>query len=108
MIRLKTLRTQMNLSQKDVAEFLGITQQAYANYERQARQADYETLGKLSNFFNVSIDYLLGNTDDPQQVSLDEQMDGIEFALYGEVKELTDEQKQEILDYVRFKKQQGK
>lgn len=108
MIKLKKLRTEKKLSQKDIAEYLGITQQAYANYERQARQADYDTLKKLSNFFDVSVDYLLGQTDAPQTLSLDEQMEGIEFALYGEMKDLTDEQKQEILDYVRFKKQQKK
>ena len=38
---------------------------------------------------------------------LDQQLEGIDFALFGEVKDLTDEQKQDILDYIRFKKAQG-
>lgn len=66
-----------------------------------------EITKKIANYFNVSIDYLLENTDIPTPPSLDEQLDGIEFALFGEIKDLTDEQKQEILDYVRFKQQQN-
>ena len=60
----KSLRKTNNLSQAEVAKKLGITQQAYANYERGVRQADYETLSKLSAIFDVSIDYLLGQTAD--------------------------------------------
>lgn len=63
MIRLKALRTDKGLSQKEMAEYLGISQPAYANYERQAREADYETLKKLADYFNVTTDYLLGRED---------------------------------------------
>lgn len=108
MIRMKDLRKEQGYSQIQVATMLGITQQAYANYERGARQADYETLSKLSNFFGVSIDYILGNTDDPNAPTLDQQLEGVSFALYGETKDLTEEQKQDILDYIKFKKQQWK
>ncbi len=61
MIKLKELRTLKGLSQADIALKLEITQQAYANYEREARQADYNTLKKLSAIFGVSIDYILDN-----------------------------------------------
>ena len=60
MDRLKELRLTAGKSQAEIAAKLGITQQAYANYERGARQADYDTLKKLSNIFNTSIDFLLG------------------------------------------------
>ena len=63
MIRLKALRTDKGLSQKEMAEYLGISQPAYANYERQAREADYETLKKLADYFGVTVDYLLGRED---------------------------------------------
>ena len=56
----KSLRKNLNLSQADIAKQLGITQQAYANYERGVREADYNTLNKLAAIFNVSTDYLLG------------------------------------------------
>lgn len=103
MVRLKELRNKIGLSQSAVAEKLGITQQAYANYEREARQPDLDMLLKLSDLFEVSVDYILGKED----VSpLDKELQGIDFALYGETKDLTDAEKQDILSYIRFKKSQ--
>lgn len=63
--RLKKLRLQKKLTQEELAEKLGITRGTYAHYEINKRQPDYETLQKLADFFNVSVDYLLGRTDDP-------------------------------------------
>ncbi len=55
------LRKQKGLTQKDIADALGISRQAYANYETGNREPDLNTLKALSDFFNVSIDYLLDN-----------------------------------------------
>ena len=63
MLRLKELRNNKGLSQAAIAERFGITQQAYANYERGTRQPDYDTLNKLADYFNVTTDYLLGRED---------------------------------------------
>lgn len=105
MIRLKTLRNEKGYNQTYVAKQLGITQQAYANYERGARQPDNETLVKLADLFNVSVDYILGRTDDRNpNNSLDKQLEGIDFALWGEVHDLTDEEKQDIINFVKFTK----
>lgn len=60
MLALKKLRIEHGYTQKDMAKMLGISQPAYANYERGVRQADYETLSRLAEIFAVSIDYLLG------------------------------------------------
>lgn len=106
MTRMKALRLEKGLSQQAVADCLGITQQAYANYERMARQADYETLKNLSDIFNCSIDYLLGKTDNP--ASIDDQLANEKFALFGEVHDLTDEEKQRVLDFIKFTKSQRK
>ena len=50
------------------------------------------------------------NKQEPPQEepTLDEQLDGVEFALWGEVKDLTDDEKQDILDFIKFKKSQRK
>lgn len=58
--RLKNLREERNLLQKDVASYLNITTSAYGFYEQGKRNPDMETIKKLADFFNVSADYLLG------------------------------------------------
>lgn len=68
--RLKALRGER--TQQQLADYLGITRPAYTAYERGTRQPDYETLQKLADFFDVSIDYLLGRTDKPANKSLPE------------------------------------
>lgn len=64
--RLKALREQRGLYLQNVADFLGITRQAYMKYESGETKTPRQ-LDKLANFFNVTTDYLLGN-DEPQQL----------------------------------------
>lgn len=62
------------------------------------------TLTVLSNYFGVTVDYLLGKTD--ERTVPDKKLEGLDFALSGEIKTLTENEKQDLLDYIRFKKQQ--
>ena len=64
MNRLKELRLENGLLQKDVAKNIGVSPQSYGYYENEVNQPDPATLIKLANFFKVSIDYLLCRTDD--------------------------------------------
>lgn len=57
--RLKKLRNDHNWTQEDVARKLELSRGTYAHYEINKRQPDYDTLKKLSEIFNVSIDYLI-------------------------------------------------
>lgn len=59
---IKHIREENHLSQKDIADYLGITRQAVASYELEKREPDYKTLVKLADFFDISIDYLLGRS----------------------------------------------
>lgn len=65
-MRLKELRENKRLSQLQLAMELGLTQNSISRYETGAREADYETLIRFADYFGVSIDYLLGRTDNPQ------------------------------------------
>lgn len=58
--RLKQLRTRKKRTQGEVAKVLGVTRPAYTAYETGKRNPDYETLQKIADYFEVSIDYLLG------------------------------------------------
>ncbi|ALA55026.1 helix-turn-helix transcriptional regulator [Shouchella clausii] len=63
--RIRSLREKEELTQKQLAEKLKIPHQNLSNYERNFRQPDYETLNKIASYFDVSVDYLLGRTDNP-------------------------------------------
>jgi transcriptional regulator with XRE-family HTH domain len=60
---LKELRLKKGVSQQVVADYLGVTNQAYSNYETGKREADYETQLKLAEYFEVSLDYLFRGSD---------------------------------------------
>ncbi|MGM0411608.1 MAG: helix-turn-helix domain-containing protein [Bacillota bacterium] len=61
--KLKELRKNNSLKQKELAKKLGLTQQTISKYESGIRTPNYEILVKIANEFNVSIDYLLGRVD---------------------------------------------
>ena len=177
MIRLKELRNQFNLSQLDIARQFNVAQNTVSNWENGNRVPDAEMLRKIADYFNVSIDwligieaqtdeiriarqrtkelceerdpqisdientfktnyatfrswyngygdyfndkiylladffncstdYLFGKTDNP--ASIDDQLANEKFALFGEVHDLTDEEKQRVLDFIKFTKSQRK
>ena len=64
-IRLKELRKLRKMTQQRLAIELNMNQNTISRYESGEREADYQTLIRFADFFNVSIDYLLERTDDP-------------------------------------------
>ena len=64
-IRIRDLRLERGISQLKLAMDLHMNQNGISRYETGARQADYATLIAFADYFHVSIDYLLGRTDDP-------------------------------------------
>lgn len=61
--RIKELRTEQNLSLRDLASRLGIAYTSLGKYERNEQQPSFETLEKIADYFHVSVDYLLGRSD---------------------------------------------
>lgn len=66
-MRLKFLRNKKRITQQRLAIELGINQNSLSRYETGQRQADYDTLIKIADYFDVSIDYLLERTDNPKR-----------------------------------------
>lgn len=60
---LKRLRNEKGISQRELADRLKINRSTYARYETSATQPDFDTLKLLANFYDVTIDYILGNSD---------------------------------------------
>ena len=62
--RLRDLREDADLTQKAVGAILGIRQEVYSRYERGFQTIPLEHLLKLADFYNVSLDFLIGRTND--------------------------------------------
>lgn len=101
---------------RELADIIHIDKSSLSRFENEEREPRTSVILDIANFFNVSVDYLLGvsenrnpDKDVARQESLDNilqrEMEGVDFALYGEVKDLTTEQKEDLLQMVRlFKK----
>lgn len=71
--RLKELRQDAKLTQKELAKAINTSQQNIGFYEKGVRKPKHETLSKLATFFDVSTDYLLGNTNQKNTADIDEE-----------------------------------
>lgn len=103
--RLKNLRKQAHLTQVEVAEKLGISQQAYASWERGVKKPTQENLVKISQILKVSIDYLVGNSDKDLK---DDEFDNVEILFRMNSDGLTEEEKlifkKELIEFMEERK----
>ncbi len=83
--RISELREQHELTQEQLAKHLDISRAALSHYEKNRRVPDYETLNKIADFFEVTVDYLIGRTEDPRPTI------NKEIQLFAESLELSDE-----------------
>ena len=65
---IRILREDRDLTQKQVSDYLHCSQQVYSNYELGQRDIPTDILIRLSDFYNVSIDYILGTTKNPNRL----------------------------------------
>lgn len=71
--RLRFLRKKMNMTQKDLADKFRLGESTIGMYERDEREPSFEFVRQLADFFNVTTDYLLGRTDDPNPPGSDNE-----------------------------------
>ena len=64
--RIQDLRTDADMSQKLLSEILHICQRSYSHYERGSRNIPVEMLIRLANYYDISVDYLVGRTDNKE------------------------------------------
>ena len=136
MNRIHELREQMGISMREAAKRLRMPYTTYVNYEKGLREPSSEILILLARFFNVTIDYLVGNVNDPQfyldnkrileEINSYEEpkkaptedgersensdiLDEVDVAFYGEYKQLTEENNETFRAMARlFRERQGK
>lgn len=68
---IRELRESLKLSQKELAERIGVSNVVLSRYELDDRKPDFDTLEKIADFFNVTTDYLLGRSDikNPEEIT---------------------------------------
>jgi len=66
LVRIKELRKKKGISQQRLATDLNTTQNTISRYETGEREPGIDELIKIADYFNVSVDYLIGRTDDPK------------------------------------------
>lgn len=104
--QLKKLRIENKKTQQDMADFLGITRPAYTAYETGNRQPDYETLQKIADFYEVSVDYLLGRTNVAAPIGKEETRKSNFF--YFDKEGLTDEDIEYLKESVEIMKERAR
>lgn len=62
-MKLKELRIDSGKTQKEIADYLNVKQNTYSQYENGKRQVPIDALIRLAEFYDVSVDYLLGRTE---------------------------------------------
>ncbi|MDQ0344267.1 transcriptional regulator with XRE-family HTH domain [Lederbergia wuyishanensis] len=117
--RLKSLRGKR--TQEEVANLLGLSRARYSHYENNRVEPDTEILNKLADFYNVTTDYLLGRTINPDPIRKDEEVESLlyyknkivsEFPdidlMFKDMETLTAEDMKEVYEYIKFKMSQKK
>ena len=99
------LRKSQGLTQKELADKIGLSASAIGNYEQGTRMPDYETLEIIADYFYVPRDSLFGKQTDPKSFISD---DVLKFALFGGSQEITDEQLNEVKNFAKFIKERDK
>jgi transcriptional regulator with XRE-family HTH domain len=114
--RISELREQHGWTQEELATSVGITRAALSHYEKNRRKPDFETLTRLADLFDVSIDYLIGRTTQEKTV-LDAEVrsfvDGLElsdedllerFNLTVDGRKLTEDEAKRFIAFVRMER----
>jgi Predicted transcriptional regulators len=102
MMKLRELRKIKGLTLKELGDMVGVAESTMSHYETGKRSPDFETLLKFGEILECSVDYLLTGNSGAPEIKKDGseeplKLSDIEFALFGEVRELDDEDKAELL-----------
>lgn len=99
--RIRTLRLEKGLSCDELGKYVGVSRVSAWQWEAGINYPNNHVLLKLAELFDVTTDYLLGKSDVKNP---DIELNEFEVAFHGEVKDLTPEAKEKILEYARLLK----
>lgn len=102
--RLKMLRNEKDVKQKDVAKFLDISSSAYGFYEQDKRTPTPDILLKLAEYFDVSTDFILGKSANRNETKKEINATTIAAHRLGDIEDLPDEAIDQLNDYIEYLK----
>lgn len=102
--RLKILRESKRLKQEDITKRFSLTGSGYSQYENNKRRPSYELLSEFADFYDVSIDYLLGRIDTHYPFASKKvgKYSETELAIIYMLHEMDEQHRESIHDYVQF------
>lgn len=101
MIRLLELRKERGLSQRNIAKVFNVSQSTYNNWENSNTQPSIEQLVALARFFEVSVDYLIGNSDDIGTITMQPDITAEDKTLLGLFSSLSPAVRSSLTDFLR-------
>lgn len=107
MNRLKELRTEKGLYQKDLAKTFNVAVSTYSYWEQGKFEPDGDTLGKIADYFGVTVDYLLGREAGPErdekpQLHIPDKYKDVLVAFEGGADDLTQEDVDKVIEYIEL------
>jgi transcriptional regulator with XRE-family HTH domain len=99
--KIKELREIKQITQEELAKYLGVAPQTVYKYEKEINEPDLKTTSKIAEYFNVTTDYLLGRTDIPDMLNEPIQIaasmkDGLDIS------DMDDDEKKFINDFIKM------
>lgn len=111
--RLRSLRIEKGLNQEELGKVFNMTKSRISQYETSKHEADDQTKKIFADYFKVSLDYLMGRSDirNPESLTLDDELqqllsDPDTLVAFKDFHKLSDTDKQEIINFIKFKNQQ--
>lgn len=96
--QLRLARKNAGMTQKQLADAIGAKHNSISNWEKGQNQPDAETIRRLCRALKVEANHFFSGDDG--------QLSAVEFALFGEVRQLSEEDKRDVLEFIRFKRAQ--
>lgn len=105
---LKALRKRENLNQSELANAIGVSRSAIGMYESGQREPDFETMEAIADYFNVSMDYLHGKSEQKETPAADSD-ETLMFALYGaDNKDITPGMLEDVRNFAQYIREKRK
>ena len=107
-MNLRLLRETLGISQTELGKKIGVARSTICQYESGRREPDNETLQRLADFFNVSVDYLLGREQpvEKQEISVPDK--DVMVAFQDGAENLTQEDIDDVVKFIEFLKNKKK